>query len=159
MPEVAKPDDLLTRVQKLQDEQRALAAIQRGRLLAEQSTSVDSTASTTYIDLGPTLTQVRPSSAGRLLVVVSAGLIVSPGDDALVAFRVNGSLMALAADDSWAFRVFNGAANPDAIAVYGAHEAVVVGLADGVYQLTLQMRSVNGGLVTCDGRGISAQPC
>lgn len=159
MPEIIKPDSLGRRVQKLADDSAVQRATLRRKLLRDFVPDVDSTNSTSYVDLGPAVTNVVPGPDGFILVAISAqGYFIQPGEGMFVSARISGGPTVVAADDLWAWYLENGNGNADGIAAMFTREAEIGPLDAGVYTVTLCIRSANGGTVTCAGRGLTVQP-
>jgi hypothetical protein len=158
MPEVPKPDDLLSRFAKIDDrltaiEQRAL------KLWSIDTTGYDSTTSTSYVPLGPTLGSVQPGPGGQLLVGITAGLYgIYLGCEGFVSYRMDGPTMSVAESDDWAVRLENQGATGGYISAHMTRWSISPVLNPGIYNLTMMIRSSDGQDVAADGRGIIAMP-
>lgn len=164
MPAVTKEDTLERLLVELTQRIDTLETSARRRLNAISTNALDSTTSSSYVDLGPALLGIRPGASGKLLVGISAGhYFVQPGQASVVSYRLQSSTRPpVAATDDWANICENGGANADIISVYATTWSICDvppdGLPDGLYDLVLQVRSPYGGNIDIDGRAIMAMP-
>lgn len=162
MPDVPKEDSLERRLLALEDRAGLLETTARRRVNAISSTAFDSTTSTSFVDLGPTLAGVQPGQTGKLLIGVTAGhYLVQPGELSIVSFRlVSATQPPVASSDFRASAVENSSGNGGGISVYSTFWTVLnvgpYGIPKALYDIIMTVRSGNGGVVEIDGRGLIA---
>lgn len=156
MADIVKGDDMLSRLQAAEDSVRDLQAGVRRRVLNEFTITPQTTTSITYVDLGPTVQDVRPGPSGLILVGLTVRATVDPNTGVFVSFRIATGPTVVASSDTRAWIVENN--NAGSVEHSSTFFTVPPVLDPGKYDVVMTIRSAFGGLVGVAAHGVTVQP-